>query len=281
MHLLIILISLLIAGGLRYTLVKSRKQTWQAQWQSTLFCFLFPPLFIFMTIVAVYWMGHHGQMLGIPSHRWGCHLAIAFLLWSGLLLIYQTYQGWQSQYNLQQYPQIQVENQTLRLIPSSLPYSAQIGFWQPQLVVSTGLLTLLKDDHLSAVLAHEQAHALYKDTFWFFWLGYFKKLTCWLPYSEQLWQDLLLLREIRADQKALQSFDSLILAEALLSVAQFSTDSLNQSPVMAGFNKGSDRLEQRIEAILNPCSPWQSFSWQHSPWIPLIFLPLLTIPLHH
>ena len=106
-------------------------------------------------------------------------------------------------------------------------------------------------------------------------------MTCWLPYSEQLWQDLLLLREIRADQKALQSFDSLILAEALLSVAQFSTESLNQSPVMAGFNKGSDRLEQRIEAILNPCSPWQSFSWQHSPWIPLIFLPLLTIPLHH
>jgi Zn-dependent protease with chaperone function len=281
MHLLIIFLSLLIAGGLRYTLVKSQKTTWQEQWQYTLFCFLFPPLFILMTAVAVYWMGHHGKMWGIPSHRWGCHLAIAFFIWSGLLLIYHTYQGWQSQSKLRQYPQIKLADQTLRLIPSSLPYSAQIGFWQPQLVISEGLLTLLKDDHLKAVLAHEQAHGIYKDTFWFFWLGYLKKLTVWLPYSEQLWQELLLLREIRADQKAIQQFDPLILAEALLSVAQFSVSLENNSSWVAGFNEEGDRLEQRIEAILNPCSPWQSFSWQSSQWIPLIFLPLFTIPLHH
>ncbi|MGK7929996.1 MAG: M56 family metallopeptidase [Microcystaceae cyanobacterium] len=281
MHLLIILASLLIAGGLRHILNRTHGQTWQEKWQYTLFNFLFPPLFILMTAVAVYWMGHHGKMWGIPSHRWGCHLAIAFLIWSGLLLIYQGYQSWQIQDKLQQYPLTQLDKQSIRLIPSSLPYSAQIGFWQPQLVVSKGLLTLLKDDHLKAVLAHEKAHATYKDTFWFFWLGYLKKLTFWLPYSDPLLQDLLLLREIRADQTAIQQFDPLILAEALLSVAQFPLNGEHDSSLAVGFNEDSDRLEQRIEAILDPCSPWQSFSWQNSPWIPLTFLPLLTIPLHH
>jgi Zn-dependent protease with chaperone function len=51
-------------------------------------------------------------------------------------------------------------------------------------------------------LAHEQAHAHYRDTFWFFWLNV---LTSWLPHTEALWQEILFLREIRADEKAKES----------------------------------------------------------------------------
>lgn len=279
MHFVIIVISLLIASGLRWIFPKGKGRNLEERWQNTLFCFLFPPLLIIMTAFAVYWMGHHGQMLGMSSSRWECHLAIAFLGWSGLLLIYQGYRAWKLNKKLQQYPKIELENLAFRLIPISLPYSAQMGFWQSQLTLSEGLLNLLKDEQLEAVLAHEKGHEMYKDTFNFFWLGYLKSLTFWLPYSQFLWQELLLLREIRADQAALATTDALTLAEALLTVAQFQPQSYHT--LMAAFNDNSDRLEQRIEAILNPSEPWHSFSWQNSLWLLLIFLPLLTIPFHH
>ena len=52
--------------------------------------------------------------------------------------------------------------------------------------------------------------------FGFFWWGWLRRLTEWLPHSKELWQELLLLRELRADQWAAQQVDPLVLAESLL-----------------------------------------------------------------
>jgi Zn-dependent protease with chaperone function len=50
-------------------------------------------------------------------------------------------------------------------------FSAIIGFWHPEFVVSTGLLKTLDQVHIEAVIAHEKAHYYYRDTFGFFWAG--------------------------------------------------------------------------------------------------------------
>jgi Zn-dependent protease with chaperone function len=89
-----------------------------------------------------------------------------------------------------------------RVLDNPIPFSALIGFWQPELIVSQGLLNTLDQDHLEAVFKHEQGHYYYRDTFWFFWLGWVRSISAWLPNTEALWQELLLLREMRADRWA-------------------------------------------------------------------------------
>ena len=69
-----------------------------------------------------------------------------------------------------------IVGKTARILETDFLYSAQIGFWQSELVVSQGLLKSLDSEHLNAVLAHEQAHVYYRDTFWFFWLGWLRTI---------------------------------------------------------------------------------------------------------
>jgi Zn-dependent protease with chaperone function len=284
MHILMILIALAIAGGIRLATPYLTEQR-EAHWWQSLFLFLFPPLLLLMTAVAVVWMGYRGEMLGWQASWFGYLLAIAFLGWASLLLLKQGYQVWQAARQICTYPQQVVEGKVARILETPFPYSAQIGFWQPELALSQGLLVLLDRPHLQAVLAHEQAHADCRDTFWFFWLGWLRTLTSWLPKTQLLWQELLLLRELRADRRAATQIDALLLAESLLLVIQ----TLSQSP-LPNFSESfcaalSDtlpcpRLTERIEALLAEPAPAPSFSWWRWSWLFLALLPLITVPFH-
>ena len=103
-------------------------------------------------------------------------------------------------------------------------FSAQVGLWSSglwssELVVSQGLLDHLDDEHLDAVLAHEAGHDYYRDTFLVLLARVTKAVNLLAPpISESLWQELLLLREMRADRWAARSVDTLVLAESLMSV---------------------------------------------------------------
>lgn len=124
-----------------------------------------------MTACAVLYMGPGGQMLGFSAGWLSYGIAIAFLITILGLYLILGYQVWQTQHQLQQHPQIHLHHYPARLIDNQLLFSAQIGFWQPQLVIAQGLLDRLTPEQLNAVLTHEQAHSHYRDTFWFFWLG--------------------------------------------------------------------------------------------------------------
>jgi len=175
-------------------------------------------------------------------------------------------------------------------------FAAQVGFWEPQLVVSRGLLTRLDPEHLRAVVIHEQAHRHYRDTFVFFWLGWIRTLAIGLPQTRRLWQELVVLRELRADRWAAQRIDPLVLAEALVQVAtpeileeRQDWQQIHSDPAwMVGMVWGTsklptevDRLEERIQALLDPSPLEEGTSpLQIMPWMSLALLPLLTIPLH-
>ena len=283
MHVVIILISLALSWGIRLA-TPEFTGTWHQRWQKALFFFLLPPLLLLMSTLAILVMGASGHMLGLHASWWGFDLALGFVLCALGLAIKHTHEARQSWQQLSLYPQKQIGNQWVRILAFSLPYSAQIGFWQPELVISQGLLDSLDEEHLEAVLAHEKAHQHYRDTFWFFWLGWLRSLTSWLPCTQTLWQELLLLREMRADRQAIQKVDPLVLAESLLTVAKAPLtppQSFSSFCVPLYSPMESNRLSQRIDAIFGDCQDSncsKNWSWF---WLLLAFLPWLTVPFHY
>jgi hypothetical protein len=240
----------------------------------------------------VLWMGPTGQMLLHHEGSLGYAIAIGFLLYAIGQGLWLAGQAARTLHHLQTTTEIDLNGTPARLLPTHHPYSARIGFWQPQLVISQGLLQVLDADQLNAVLIHEQAHALYHDTFWFFWLGWLRRLTPWLPRTEALWQDLLLLRELRADCHAAQQVDPLLLAEALFLVVSAPLQELlgSQSPAqpdicapfawMQSEPIAGDRLTQRIDSLLSADTTVAQTSSSRYLWLIWACLPLLTIPLH-
>ncbi len=288
MHLIVIVLVLAIAWRLRTTEILVTG-TWSDRWQQLLFLFLFSPLLLIITAVAIIYMGFHGSMLGIKASWLGYGIAVGFLIFVGCCLLNLTWQGYRSLKQLQIYPTQKIAETTARVLDTDFPYSAQVGFWNSQLVISRGLLTSLDRQHLLAVLAHEQAHADYRDTFWFFWLNWLRTCTAWLPNTDLLWQELLLLRELRADSQAAKQVDFLLLAESLLTVAQAPLAA--SMPLGANFNDPScdwlcqlaerDRLEVRIDSLLTAAEVNPQMSWQSWIWLLWLSLPLLIIPLHY
>jgi Peptidase family M48 len=191
-------------------------------------------------------------------------------------------QAWRSIDRLRQYPLQVWETLGLRarLLPLDLPFIAQVGLWNPEIVLSRGMLEQLDGAHLRAVIAHEQAHAIYHDTFWFFCFGWLRRLTVWLPQTEGLWQELLLLRELRADRVAAQQTDSLLLAEALVVLVRSPMVAQDWMATVHPAGLG-DRFEERIEAILGsePLVPIPG--WQVGAIVFAGLVPLWMVPFHY
>lgn len=279
MHLLAISTVVILATIIRYQLTPNPGE-WTQRWYRNLFLFCFPGLLLLTTAITVLYMGCHGEMLGVKAGSVGCFISGGLILFASACLLKLAIQGDRSIRQVGNYPLHAVGNTTARILEFELPYSAQIGFWKSELVISRGLLTTFDREHLAAVIAHEQAHVEYRDTFWFFWLGWIRSFSFWLPNTELLWQELLLLRELRADRKAAESVDFLLLAESLLAVAKAPLESpvgcvsLNDAQI-------GDRLQERIDSLLNQTESVPDNRWYNWSWLCLLLMPLLTIPLHY
>ena len=280
MHSVLIGLAVTIACAVR---LWNPKQASAHQGYAALGVFLLPPLLLLTTAFAVLWMGMDGAMMGIPAGWMGDLLAVGFLGFAAVQLLRLSWEGWRSLQEVRTYPLTALELEPTqptngRILETPALFAAQVGFWRSELVVSRGLLATLTPEHLQAVLTHEQAHAYYHDTFWFFWLGWLRRITNWLPHTESLWEELLLLRELRADRWAAQQVDALLIAESLLLIVQSSAVSPS---VCAAFNADLtlSRLEERIEALLND-APSLERKWRSWLWLGLVLLPLLTVPFH-
>ncbi|MBW4553297.1 MAG: M56 family metallopeptidase [Aphanocapsa sp. GSE-SYN-MK-11-07L] len=282
MHLLILLSGLGVSWGLRYFWTVDTSADWSERWQQGLKGLLFAPLLMLTSAIAVIWMGPQGQMVWLWEGWLSYVLAIGFLSLAAVCWLHLIWQGQRTLQQIRAYPQTELLGRSVRVLDLAMPYSAQVGFWQPELVVSQGLLDKLDYPHLEAVLLHEQAHHYYRDTFWFFWLGWARRLTAWLPQSDSVWQELLVLRELRADRWVAEQTDALLLAEALLLVV--STPPILDQNICAAFSSVAppSRLMQRIEALFTDAAPQrhlQTNLWSWG-WLLLVWLPLLSIPFH-
>jgi Zn-dependent protease with chaperone function len=292
MHAWMIAFSLCLGIGTRFFLLRScEHQTQKSQFHPhevqyglhILSAFLIPPILFLVTAIAMLPMGTTGLMLGIPVGKIGFIVGIGFLTIAGSLALYLGIQSWRSLQKVRTYPSITINKYLIRVLDIATPFAGQIGFWNPELVVSQGLLDTLTEEQIIAVLTHEDAHNHYHDTFWFFWLGWLRTLTCWLPQTQLLWQELLMLREIRADRWAthVQSIDSLLLAESLLKVVRLASQPIQGNCAAFNLLSSSSRLTIRMDALLTPCDPKTprtfNFYWQFL----IVSWPLLAIALHH
>lgn len=280
MHLLMILTALTVSWVVRGSWINS-PGNWEARWQRTLFFFLFPPLFILMTAIALLCMGPQGKMGGVYTGWFSYVLALTFLGYFSFLCVKLAIGGWRSLQSARHCPLINFEGKQVRLLDTKALFAGQIGFWHPELVVSEGLLQTLSPSHVESVLAHEQGHFHYRDTFWFFWLGWVRSCTPWLPNTEALWHELLVLRELRADSYAASQVDPLLLAESLLLVVS-NGSVFSQSEICCaalGADAG-DRLEQRIQALLTPPNHTQETQLQSWHGFILALLPLVSVIFH-
>jgi Zn-dependent protease with chaperone function len=283
MHLLMLLVTLWLAWRIRKSEFEL-SETCARRWQNAIRRFLLPPLLILMSMIAILCMGTHGHMV------WGWEGFLSYGLSVGsvslaiALFLKAACTAKQTIEQLQSHPIIDLQNRPARLLDTPELYCAQVGFWHPELVVSQGLLESLDSHHLEAVLMHEQMHVYHRDTFWFFWLGWIRRLTTWLPQTEALWQELLTLREFRADRSAAQQVDPLMLAESLLRVAGGPLlPSEVYAEVCAEFSWPSspDRLAERIEILLSePISEPSFYFWPYS-WLIWVLCPLLIVPFHN
>lgn len=279
MHLILILTALALAWCSRLVWPRSTG-SWTERWRQALFFFLFPPLLLTTTGLAVLYMGPHGEMVWPWEGRFSHLLASGFLGFAGILLLKLIGESCRSLKQAHTCPQLNLGKRQSRILDTPVPFSAQIGFWRPELIVSRGLLNTLSQAHLEAVLTHEQGHYYYRDTFWFFWLGWIRAYTAWLPYTAALWQEILALRELRADCWAAQHVDPLLLAESLLTVV---SSFPIRSACCAAFSQTvpHSRLEERIETLLaEPDLTHQPSLWSWA-WLLLTFLPLAIVPFHH
>lgn len=278
MHLFIIFVALIVSLTIRCQWSQSLGR-WNERWQRSLFFFLFPPLLIFTTTSALLFMGPQGTMGGLQTGCYGYVIALITLAFFAVMWFKQACLGWQSIKSVRNCPLLNVGDKQIRLLNTGALFAGQIGFLQPELVLSSGLVETLSSNHLEAVLAHEEGHYYYRDTFWFFWLGWMRECTAWLPNTEALWQELLTLRELRADAHAVSEVDPLLLAESLLMV-------VSNSPVSSGVlcaalgSVGANRLEERVEVLLSQPQPTPKLHFTSWNWLLWTFLPLVSIVFH-
>jgi Zn-dependent protease with chaperone function len=281
MHLILLLLLIPVSIGVRWAWQSSRR-AWRDRWKAALSAFLIPPILLIAMAIAILYMGVSGQMFGISVGWPGYVLAWTVIGITLTSLAYRGWLGWRSLHQVRQWPQFMWAGGTGRILDSPRLFAAQIGFWRPELVVSQGLLSELTPEQVRAVLIHEQAHTHYRDTFWFFWLGWLCWLTAWLPKTRALWQELLFLREIRADYRATREADALLLAETLLQVVRSPIDFSSNFPTATLTEpEVGDRLTERIDFLLAPPPP-QDLAFT----VPRALLiaglaPLLTLILHH
>ncbi|MBT9316537.1 M56 family metallopeptidase [Leptothoe spongobia] len=274
-----------ISTALLLRVVFAHRCLQNAHWLAVLSLLIVSPLLLLTTAVAIIVMGPHGHMVS-PIEGWISYGAAWSFITASLGLL--VYLGWQAQASIthvQQYPQKLVQNTSSRVIDQGTVFSAQIGLWSSELVISQGLINTLDSEHLAAVIAHENAHAYYRDTFWFFWLGWLQRLSRWLPYTDDLWQELLLLREIRADNWATHSVDRITLAESLVQVI-----AAPLAPIaVANFSciAPSSRLSRRIDALLSDQQDygfqpqWSLMTYGCLASLVLGLFPLCSIPFHY
>ncbi len=299
MHLLLLLGCALCAWVWRLVAPHpQRERSWGDRWRAAWCRFLVPPLLSLAAAVAVLCMGYSGKMAGtswLSGLGFGLAMAgVAIAVGIGLHLAIGAWQTLAAIAALPLHPILQDDAPNddapnaathARLLDTDAPFAAQVGLWRSQLVVSRGLLERFDRDWYRAVLAHERAHADYRDPWVFFWLGWVRRLGAWLPGTQIWWEELLLLRELRADREAARHVDPLVLAEALLAAVGEPAVELLSLGVGFGDREDACRLAARIEALLAPEGSEEAPECPASSgalaWIAVALLPLAIVPFHY
>ncbi len=133
------------------------------------------------------------------------------------------------------------------LVEDVRPLAMCYGWRAPRILVTTGLLDLLDDDELSAVLAHERCHLTHRDPLKILLARGLRTGLFFLPVTHDLVENYLLAQEMAADDETISQYGSRSpLARALYKM--LTTGSAPRGLVVSAFG----RLNERIRYLVDP-----------------------------
>ncbi|ERN41096.1 Zn-dependent protease with chaperone function [Rubidibacter lacunae KORDI 51-2] len=292
MHLVVLAVAIAIAWCWR-AFREPGSGSLSERWLWALTDFAMPPALVLVTAIAVAVMGADGQMFGFAVGWLGAGSAIALLAWAASGGLRQAIALGRLRRRVRSRPYLEVsglsgapcaDSCSVRQLDLDAPFAAAIA---GEITVSRGLTALLTPEQLAVVLVHECGHLKFRDPLWFAGLGWVRWVSAWLPNTYKLWEELLCLRELRADRWATQYVDPLLLAETLLLLAQ---QPLPPTKLLCAALSGDtppSRLAQRISALMAASDKTavaeesqKRMRWSiGAAWSPLL-LPLLVVPFH-
>lgn len=159
------------------------------------------------------------------------------------------------------------------IIESQYPTAFVRGVFRPEIVISRGMLALLPDDALRAVLAHEVAHIEGGDNVYNLVL-LLRDISFFSPFAHLAYQAYSEERELAADLAASKRSDKLDLAAALLKVAKRGQE-LYRFAWQHSYLIGGTPVSLRVNSLLREGQVYSSLP----PWLALSMLATLVLAL--
>lgn len=137
-----------------------------------------------------------------------------------------------------------------RVVEHDVPVAYCLPGLRPRVVLSSGVLALLREEELRAVLAHEAAHVLQRHDLVVLPFVALRSTFPWLRSVRTAQAEVALLVEMLADDKAAREHDGEVLARALYKVG---TAAVPVGGLGAGGASGAVLL--RAQRLLSPPAP--------------------------
>ncbi|TQR05009.1 M56 family metallopeptidase [Psychrobacillus soli] len=142
------------------------------------------------------------------------------------------------------------EKEDFIIISHPAPMAITMGFVQPKIVISTGLINLLTNDELEAVIAHEMYHKANRDPLKIFILSLCASTIGYIPILKWFNQQYRIIQEVLADEFAIKKQETSVhLGSALLKMLKVG---MAKKMPFAYASFADTSVNYRIEYILNP-----------------------------
>jgi len=139
-----------------------------------------------------------------------------------------------------------------RFVEAGEPIAVTVGYWSPQIILSSGLLEVLDEAELEAVIRHEAAHVASRDPLRTLIADCCRTALPFIPAVSFLVDRFRTRKELEADVAAIESMGTrLPLASALAKI-------LATMPAKAPIGVGLSPTEARIDALLGKPIPESS-----------------------
>jgi len=130
------------------------------------------------------------------------------------------------------------------------PFAITMGIFQPSIMITTGLMSILSDDEMQAVVYHEMYHLKCRDPLRAFLLSLGASMLWYIPIQKWFNLKYRTLQEVLADDFAIgQQGTTVYLAEALLKMLKVGRE--NHMP-FTYVSFADTSVNERIAYMLNP-----------------------------
>ncbi len=144
-------------------------------------------------------------------------------------------------------------NQDIVIIQHDQLIAFTMGFRHPTIVLSSGLLEILDDPELEAVVHHETHHQKNFDSLKLFVLQLISQAMWYIPVTKWAYQNYRIISELSADEYAIERMGSeLGLGSALLKLIK-NCFSEKSAPVLAYFaDVSNESVNYRLKQLVEP-----------------------------